>query len=143
MFYVNIGLLEGSVCVYARARVHVRACACMCDMLPADSGVREGYYMICSPLNDLTSAFLTRFPRCCRSAPLIRFLLGSADVTFTRFVGHNLIPVTLGNFIGGFLFLGSAQYFAYDNGPAVRRKVYDEIDNDNGGGSSMGNGHLN
>ena len=49
----------------------------------------------------------------------IKGLLEGANCTFSQFVGHNLIPVTLGNLLGGFLFLGTAQYIAYDNGPIV------------------------
>jgi len=41
-------------------------------------------------------------------------LMVGADATFGTFVGRNLIPVTLGNFLGGALFMGLAKWLAYD-----------------------------
>ncbi|MBS2097344.1 formate/nitrite transporter family protein [Carboxylicivirga linearis] len=37
-----------------------------------------------------------------------------ADVTWTSFVVNNLIPVTLGNIVGGALFVGAAYWFVYE-----------------------------
>jgi hypothetical protein len=52
---------------------------------------------------------------CVLSYPDIGLLEG-ADRTFGGFLLHNLIPVTLGNFVGGGLFLGVAQWATYDKG---------------------------
>ena len=41
-------------------------------------------------------------------------LLEGADRTFSGFLLHNLVPVTLGNFVGGGVFLGLAQWATYD-----------------------------
>lgn len=40
-------------------------------------------------------------------------LMHGAHGSFGRFIGSNLIPVTIGNFIGGFLMTGSYYYFSY------------------------------
>jgi formate/nitrite transporter len=40
-------------------------------------------------------------------------LVEGANATFGEFVGRNLVPVSLGNFVGGALFLGVAQYVTY------------------------------
>ncbi|TSB47608.1 formate/nitrite transporter family protein [Alkalicoccobacillus porphyridii] len=48
----------------------------------------------------------------------IAFVLGSADMTMTGML-HNLIPVTIGNFIGGSVFMGL--FFHYLN-PVVKKK---------------------
>ncbi len=37
-----------------------------------------------------------------------------ADITWTQFVTSNLIPVTIGNIIGGALFVGTAYWYLYD-----------------------------
>ncbi len=41
-------------------------------------------------------------------------LLEGAPRTFGGFLLHNLLPVTLGNFVGGSVFLGLAQWATYD-----------------------------
>ena len=41
-------------------------------------------------------------------------LMVGADATFGAFLWKNLLPVALGNFIGGAVFVGLAQYLAYD-----------------------------
>ena len=41
-------------------------------------------------------------------------LLEGAPKTFGGFLLHNLLPVTLGNFVGGGVFLGLAQWATYD-----------------------------
>ncbi|MCM2677219.1 formate/nitrite transporter family protein [Alkalicoccobacillus plakortidis] len=48
----------------------------------------------------------------------IAFMLGSADMTVTGII-HNLIPVTLGNFVGGAVFMGL--FFHYLN-PVAKKK---------------------
>jgi formate/nitrite transporter len=37
-----------------------------------------------------------------------------ADITWTEFIFNNLIPVTIGNIIGGALFVGTSYWFIYD-----------------------------
>jgi len=39
-----------------------------------------------------------------------------ADLTWTNFVIHNLVPVTLGNILGGMLFVGMAHQYAFGGG---------------------------
>jgi hypothetical protein len=41
-------------------------------------------------------------------------LLEGAPRTFGGFLLHNLLPVTLGNFVGGGVFLGLVQWVTYD-----------------------------
>ncbi len=36
-----------------------------------------------------------------------------AEVTWGQFINWNLIPVTIGNIIGGFLFVGVVYYLAF------------------------------
>ena len=42
-------------------------------------------------------------------------LLEGANATFSEFLYKNLLPVTLGNFIGGGVFLGLAQYATFED----------------------------
>lgn len=71
-------------------------------------------------------------------------LLEGADRTFGGFLLHNLIPVTLGNFVGGGLFLGVAQWVTYDTGrttPSTRGNSYiSGRPNDEDGGLEAGVG---
>lgn len=48
----------------------------------------------------------------------IAFVLGSADMTFAGIM-HNLIPVTLGNFIGGAVFMGLVYHYL---NPVAKKK---------------------
>ena len=41
-------------------------------------------------------------------------LMAGANASFWQFLWRNLLPVALGNFIGGAGFVGLAQYLAYD-----------------------------
>jgi formate/nitrite transporter FocA (FNT family) len=43
------------------------------------------------------------------------------NLTWSRFFIDNLIPVTLGNIIGGVVFVGFAYWFAYLKGEKVER----------------------
>ena len=47
-------------------------------------------------------------------------LMVGANATFGQFIGHNLVPVALGNLIGGAFFLGFAQWLAYDHAALKR-----------------------
>lgn len=40
-------------------------------------------------------------------------IFSGADITWSEFLLNNLVPVTLGNIIGGGLFVGAAYYFIY------------------------------
>ena len=54
---------------------------------------------------------------------LIGLMVGGAEAeaTFGDFLSRNLLPVVLGNFIGGALMVGLAQFLAYDaNGLKAR-----------------------
>jgi formate/nitrite transporter FocA (FNT family) len=41
-------------------------------------------------------------------------LMVGAETAFSDFVWRNLVPVVIGNFIGGGVFMGLAQWLAYD-----------------------------
>ena len=47
-------------------------------------------------------------------------LMVGANATFGQFIWHNLVPVALGNLIGGAFFLGFAQWLAYDRAALKR-----------------------
>jgi formate/nitrite transporter FocA (FNT family) len=36
-----------------------------------------------------------------------------ADVTWTQFIQWNLVPVTLGNIVGGFIFIGAVYFYSF------------------------------
>lgn len=60
-------------------------------------------------------------------------LLEGADRTFGGFLLHNLVPVTLGNFAGGGLFLGVAQWATYDTGSSsVNARRPNDYEDDEG-----------
>ncbi|QFU23325.1 formate transporter FocA [Shewanella eurypsychrophilus] len=48
-----------------------------------------------------------------------------ADLTWSQFLLHNLVPVTLGNIVGGAIFVGLTYWFVY------RRPELDKANNDN------------
>lgn len=47
--------------------------------------------------------------------------LEGADINFTDILIHNLIPVSIGNFIGGAMFLGLAPYLSFDPDSGAQR----------------------
>jgi Tat protein secretion system quality control protein TatD with DNase activity len=64
-------------------------------------------------------------------------LLEGADRTFGGFLVHNLVPVTLGNFVGGGVFLGLAQWATYDRtGKTGSVATYAPLDDLEVGGES-------
>ena len=40
-------------------------------------------------------------------------MLAGAKITWSQFIVNNLIPVTLGNIVGGAIFVAGAHYIAY------------------------------
>lgn len=48
-----------------------------------------------------------------------------ADLTWSQFILHNLVPVTLGNIVGGAIFVGLTYWFVY------RRPALAKAQNDN------------
>jgi len=43
-------------------------------------------------------------------------MLAGADVTTKQFLLNNMLPVTLGNIVGGGIFVAFAHYYAYGRG---------------------------
>lgn len=67
-------------------------------------------------------------------------LLEGAGPSFGQFLSHNLIPVTIGNFLGGALFLGVANWGSYDEQVVLRPpNDYEQVA---GGGFSVGDAAL-
>lgn len=46
-------------------------------------------------------------------------ILKGADITITQFLLNNLLPVTIGNIIGGALFVGTTYWYVYKREPEV------------------------